>query len=75
MDELEELLEEEIVPQIRNSIFGMSINQKQAALSALKNFYYSLYTNSHLAFALINIPLFGVSVLTKKNIMKQSMTY
>ncbi|MDC6138774.1 hypothetical protein PO869_01895 [[Ruminococcus] gnavus] len=66
MDELEELLEEEIVPQIRNSIFGMSINQKQAALSALKNFYYSLYTNSDLAFALINIPLFGVSVLDKK---------
>lgn len=66
MDELEELLEEEIVPQIRNSIFGMSINQKQAALSALKNFYYSLYTNSNLAFALINIPLFGVSVLDKK---------
>ena len=44
----------------------MSINQKQAALSALKNFYYSLYTNSDLAFALINIPLFGVSVLDKK---------
>lgn len=66
MDELEELLEEEIVPQIRNSIFGMSINQKQAALSALKNFYYSLYTNSDLAFALINIPLFGVSILDKK---------
>lgn len=66
MDELEELLEEEIVPQIRNSIFGMSVNQKQAALSALKNFYYSLYTNSDLAFALINIPLFGVSVLDKK---------
>ena len=66
MDELEELLEEEIVPQIRNSIFGMSINQKQAALSALKNFYYSLYTNSDLAFALINIPMYGVSVLDKK---------
>lgn len=66
MDELEELLEDEIVPQVRNSIFGMSINQKQAALSALKNFYYSLYINSDLAFALINIPLFGVSVLDKK---------
>lgn len=66
MDELEDLLEYEIVPQIRNSILGMSINQKQAALSALKNFYYSLYTNSDLAFALINIPLFGVSVLDKK---------
>lgn len=66
MDKLDEFLEDEIIPQIRNSIFGMSINQKQAALSALQNFYYSLYMNSDLAFALINIPLFGISLLDKK---------
>ena len=41
----------------------MSVNQKQAALTALQNFYYSLYKNPDLAFALINIPIYGVKEL------------
>lgn len=60
MDTLDDFLEDNIVNEIRNVIFGMSINQKQAALTALQNFYYSLYKNPDLAFALINIPIYGV---------------
>lgn len=66
MDELDELLEYKIMEQIRNSVFGMSINQKQAALTALQNFYYSLYKDSDLAFALINIPIYGVKELDEQ---------
>ncbi|RKI53700.1 XRE family transcriptional regulator, partial [bacterium D16-51] len=63
MDTLDELLENNIIDEIRNAVFGMSVNQKQAALTALQNFYYSLYKNSDLAFALINIPIYGVKEL------------
>lgn len=66
MDELEEFLEDKIVDPIRNIIFGMSINQKQAAMTALQNFYYSLYKNPDLAFALINIPIYGVKELDEE---------
>lgn len=66
MDTLDDLLEDKIVDEIRNAIFGMSINQKQAALTALQNFYYSLYKNPELAFALINIPIYGVKVMDKE---------
>jgi len=65
MDELNELLEEKIIENIRNSVFGMSTNQKQAALTALQNFYYSLYKNPDLAFALINIPIYGVKEMNE----------
>lgn len=61
MDALEELFDEKIVDNIRNTVFGMSTNQKQAALTALQNFSYSLYKNPDLAFALINIPVYGVN--------------
>lgn len=60
MNTLDNFLEDNIVNEIRNIIFGMSINQKQAALTALQNFYFSLYKNPDLAFALINIPIYGV---------------
>lgn len=60
MDTLDNFLEDNIVYEIRNIIYGMSINQKQAALTALQNFYFSLYKNPDLAFALINIPIYGV---------------
>ncbi|MDD3362781.1 MAG: hypothetical protein PHW34_14030 [Hespellia sp.] len=60
MDTLDEFWEEKITPSVRNAVFGMSVNQKQAALTAIQNFYYSLYKNPELAFALINIPIYGV---------------
>lgn len=63
MDILDELLDDQIIPQIRNNIFGMSTNQKQAALTALQQFFYSLYKDPDLAFALIGIPVYGVKVL------------
>lgn len=66
MDILDEFLEDKIVYEIRNTIFGMSINQKQAALTALQNLYYSLYKNPELAFALINIPVYGVKEMDKE---------
>ncbi len=65
MDKLDELLELQIVPQINNTVLGMSTNQKQAALTALQHLYYSLYKNSDLAFALLGIPVYGVSILDK----------
>lgn len=63
MESLDELLDEQLIPRIRDTIFGMSTNQKQAALTALQHFYYSVYKNSDLAFALIGIPVYGVKEL------------
>lgn len=63
MDILDEFLEDKLIDKIRNTVFGMSVNQKQAALTALQNFYYSLYKNPDLAFALMNIPIYGVKEL------------
>ncbi|MBM6854659.1 hypothetical protein H6B11_10900 [Mediterraneibacter glycyrrhizinilyticus] len=64
-DELMETLEEDLLHNIseliRNKVFGLSTNQKQAALTAVQNFYYSLYLNPELTFALINIPIYGVN--------------
>lgn len=60
MEIVDELLTDQIYEQIRNSIFEMSTNQKQAALSALQHLYYSLYKNPDLAFALISIPAYGI---------------
>lgn len=65
MDTLDRLLKDNIVTEIRNVIFGMPTDQKQAALTALQNFYYSLYKNPDLAFALINIPIYGVKEMDK----------
>lgn len=65
MDILDKFLEDEIIPKIRNRIFGMSVNQKQAALTALQHLNYSFYKNSDLAFALIAIPVYGVKNLDK----------
>lgn len=66
MDELKKLLEDKIIDNISNAIFNMSTHQKQAALTALQNFYYSLYKNPDLAFALINIPIYGVNDMDKE---------
>lgn len=63
MDILNDFLENKIIDEIRNIVFGMSVNQKQAALTALQNFYFSLYKNPDLAFTLINIPVYGVKEL------------
>ena len=63
MDKLDEMLEEKIIDEIRTAVFSMSTNQKQAALTAIQNFHYSLYKNPDLAFALINIPIYGVKEL------------
>ena len=65
MNMLDELLENQVVPEIRNVVFGMSANQKQAALTALQHFFYSLYKNPDLAFALIGIPVYGVNFADK----------
>lgn len=43
MDILDELLDDQLNTTIRNTIFGMSTNQKQAALTVLQHFYYSLH--------------------------------
>ena len=42
METLEEYWNEKLYDQIRNSVFNMTTNQKQAALTAIQNFYYSL---------------------------------
>ena len=64
-DELMETLEVDLLDNIsdliRNKVFELSINQKQAALTAVQNLYYSLYLNPELTFALINIPIYGVN--------------
>ena len=61
MDILDELLENGLNTKIRNTIFGMSTNQKQAALTVLQHFYYSLYKNPDLAYTLLSIPVYGVN--------------
>ena len=66
MDALDVLLEEYFVPQISDRIFAMPVNQKQAALTALRHFYYSVYRNPDLAFALIGIPIYGVNEKDQK---------
>lgn len=58
--ELGELLDEKLCDIIRDEIFSMPMSQKQAALTALLNLYYSFRLNPDLAFSLINIPVFGV---------------
>ena len=45
MNSLNDLLEDQLIPEIRSVVFGMSTNQKQAALTALQQLYYSLYKN------------------------------
>ena len=65
MDKLDEFLDEQLIPEIRNRVFGMSTNQKQAALTGLQHLYYSLYKNSELAFALLSIPVYGVNEMNR----------
>ena len=60
METLEEYWNEKLYDQVRNSVFGMTTNQRQAALTAIQNLYYSLYKNPELTLALINIPIYGV---------------
>lgn len=59
-DEFDELLNKKLSDIIRNEIFSMPMSQKQAALTALLNLYYSFRLNPDLAFSLINIPVFGI---------------
>lgn len=66
MNSLNDLLEDQLIPEIRSAVFGMSTNQKQAALTALQQLYYSLYKNPDLAFALIGIPVYGIKDLDEK---------
>ena len=61
MNIVDDLLDDQLVSRIRNTIFGMSANQKQAALTVLKNLNYSFYKNPDLAFTLLSIPVYGVS--------------
>lgn len=60
MDKLNELIDDQLIPEIRDAIYGMSINQMQAALTSLQHLYYSIYKNSDLAFALLGIPVYGI---------------
>lgn len=61
MDIVDDLLDDQLVSRIRNTIFGMSTNQKQAALTVLQHLNYSFYKNQDLAFTLLSIPVYGVS--------------
>lgn len=63
---LDEFLDDKLIPEIRNKIYGMSINQMQAALTGLQHLYYSIYKNSELAFALLSIPVYGADDTDKK---------
>lgn len=58
--ELDELVDMNICDIIRNTFCNMSTTQKQAALTSLNNLYYSFRFNPDLAFALVNIPIFGI---------------
>lgn len=60
METLEEYWNEKLYDQVRNSVFGMTTNQKHAALTAIQNLYYSFYKNPELTLALINIPIYGI---------------
>lgn len=57
---LEELLDQKLCDLIRSKFADMSVEKKQAALSALSNLYASFYLSPELAFPLINIPVFGI---------------
>lgn len=61
MDIVDDLLDDQLVSRIRDTIFGMSTNQKQAALTVLQHLNYSFYKNPDLAFTLLSIPVYGVS--------------
>ena len=61
MEALDEYWNDKIYERISNSIFGMSVDQKQAALTAVQNFYYSMYLNPELTLVLMNIPIYGVN--------------
>ena len=58
--ELDELVDMNICDLIRGEFCNMSTTQKQAALTALNNLYYSFRFNPDLAFALVNIPIYGI---------------
>ena len=64
--ELDELVDLNICDLIRNEFCNMSTTQKQAALSVLDNLYYSFRFNPDLAFALLNIPVYGVDRTNKQ---------
>lgn len=59
--ELDELIGTNIYDAINGYFYNMSTAQKQAALTALLNLYYSFRFNPDLAFALVNIPVFGIN--------------
>ena len=61
MEILDEYWNDKIYERISNSIFGMNVDQKQAALTAVQNFYYSMYLNPELTLVLMNIPIYGVN--------------
>lgn len=60
------MLENRLHKIIINTAMEMSIKEKQAALIALQNLYHSFYKNPEQAFALINIPVYGVSETNKE---------
>ncbi len=65
MDKLNELIDDQLIPEIRDAIYGMSINQMQAALTSLQHLYYSVYKNPDLSFALLGIPVYGVNIMNE----------
>lgn len=60
LTKLRSLFTKNICDTLIQTVYNMSINQAQAALTAVQNLYYSLYKNPDLALALINIPIYGV---------------
>lgn len=47
-----------------NFFGGLSVHQKQAALTAINNFYNSLFKEPEFAFLLLNIPIFGIKSIS-----------
>ena len=63
---LRSFISKDICDTLIQSVYNMSVNQAQAALSAVQNLSYSIYKNPELALALINIPVYGVSMSNRK---------
>lgn len=60
--ELHSFIDNDICDTLMQTVYNMTVNQAQAALTAVQNLSYSIYKNPDLALALINIPVYGVSV-------------
>lgn len=63
---LRSFISQDICDTLMQTVYNMTVNQAQVALSAVQNLSYSIYKNPELALALINIPVYGVSLTNQK---------